>query len=122
MVTSKTEECAMTETTRFPADWTEWRAEWKEWLARQERSQTFTLSTWRFPDKNFLADEVLGVWRVNDRTVELSEVTFPDLSQPPYRAETRRYVGITYGQASGIEDGGLASSFEELERALGIDS
>lgn len=107
----------------FPVEWDAWRRAWNAWLDRQLSIGTFTHSSYTFPPQNFLADEVLGVWSVNDRPTELSEVTFPDLSggrSGMRRPEMLRYVGITFGQASGHENGGLASTFAELERALGI--
>lgn len=104
----------------FPIDWNVWRDVWNSWLQEQLDSGTFTRSSYKFPPANFLADEVLGVWRVNGRTVELSEVTFPDLAGPRRPHGRARFVGITYGQASGNVSGGVVSTFRELERELGI--
>ena len=104
----------------FPVDWTEWRKEWGEW--RTAHAADLQPTSWNFGPKNFLADEILGSWNVNGRPVELSEVTFPDLSVPgsAYSGERNRFVGITFG--SSVPETALAASFEELERALGIES
>jgi len=113
---------------RFPTDWSEWRPMWEAWIAAQLESGRLTRSGYRFPPANFLADEVLGVYGVRGpngtgRTVELSEVTFPDLSESAHRRgrpQMARYVGVTFGQASGTESGGIAATFAELERALSL--
>ena len=107
----------------FPLEWTAWRALWREWIGARLADGTLTRSSYRFPPPNFLADEVLGVFGVprgdgSGRTVELSEVTFPALDGSRRDA---RYVGITFGAASGIEPGGVARTFAELETVLGID-
>lgn len=86
------------------------RAEWTVWL--DTHRPQFAPSSYRFGRKNVLADEILGVWRINGRNVELSEVTFQI-------GETRRYVGITWGDAVRTETG-LAASFAELEALLDL--
>jgi hypothetical protein len=104
----------------FPVDWNEWRAEWAAW--RNRRALAFRPTSYRFPGRNFLADEILDTWRINGRTVELSEVTFPDLRPgPEHRHQTVRYVGLTFSTGSGTDDGtALAGTFGELDRALGL--
>ena len=104
----------------FPVDWNDWRTEWKTW--REEHSADLKPSSWRFPPKNFMADDVIGVFSISGRNVELSEVTFPDLSkQGSIGSGNRvRYVGVTSDTGAGTENGGLASTFAELERALGL--
>ncbi len=72
---------AQTETT-FPLDWNEWRAEWAEWKNAHDLKRPRE-NPWRYKDKNFLADAILGVYRVNGRTVELSEVTMPNFGARP---------------------------------------
>lgn len=78
------------------------------------------------PGKNFIADEVLGTWSVNGRNVELSEVTFPNLSERDENGRLKqfqvRYIGITFGTGGGSDapDSPLVSTFAELERELGI--
>jgi hypothetical protein len=103
----------------FPIEWGAWRALWDEWITRQLEAGTLTRSTFRFPPANFLADEVLGVYHAPaiGQTVELSEVTFPDL-RPGHRGDRVRYVGLTFGSGSGTVSGGLASTFEELAGRL----
>ena len=113
---------------RFPVDWSEWRPLWDAWITEQLETGQLTRSSYRFPPANFLADEVLGVYGVRGpngtgRAVELSEVTFPDLSESASkrgRPSMARYVGVTFGSGSGTESGGIASTFGELERALGL--
>jgi hypothetical protein len=104
---------------QFPTAWDEWRPKWDEWLAVQLEAGTFKRCSFKFPPANFLADEILGVWSVDGRNVELSEVTFPDL-EPGRHGQTRRYIGITFGTGAGTQSGGIASTFDELERALSI--
>ena len=99
----------------FPLDWNEWRHEWARWSTEKNLKRTPS----PFKGKNFLADAVLGTFKVNGRTVELSEATFPNLSDRDERGnlirQDHRYVGITF------EDGtDLADSFAALERILGI--
>ncbi len=103
---------AQTETT-FPLDWNEWRAEWAEWKNAHDLKRPRE-NPWRYKDKNFLADAILGVYRVNGRTVELSEVTMPNFGARP--REDFRYVGLTFDNG----ETGLAHSFTELETALGL--
>lgn len=102
----------------FPLDWNEWRARWDTW--RFEQRHELQGSSYRFPrEKNVLADAVLGVWSINGRSVELSEVTAPDFGKRPRR--DIRYVGITFAGSGGDErHTDIAGSFAELELALGI--
>ena len=102
--------------TEFPVDWNEWNKEWQRWKRAHRADLRATRE--RFEGKNLLADDVLGTWDINGRTVELSEVTFPDFGS---RDSSRRFraVGITYG--TGVDGAGtVVHSWRELERALGI--
>ena len=102
----------------FPIDWDEWRQEWSAW--RKAHADSLKPSSYKFPPKNFLADEILGVWSINGRAVELSEVTMPDFSAG-YGASSVRFIGITYGAAGTVHLAGpIVSSFAELEQELGI--
>ena len=106
----------MDKTENFPTDWNAWRMMWDDWKA--ENKTHLCRTSFKFGGKNLLADEVLGIWRVGDRTVELSEVTFPDCSG--HTRDTLRYIGITYGTGAGTEAGPLVRTFAELEEALKI--
>lgn len=106
---------------QFPTDWNEW---WKVWTA-WKRHHDLLPTSYRFPGKNLLADEVLGTFSINGRNVELSEVTFPNLSERDENGRLRdhrvRMVGITFG--IGVDQAGaVATTFAELERELGLDS
>lgn len=110
----------MADEREFPADWTEWQQQWSTWRS----AHGLRLSTQRIRGKNFLADEVLGTFKIRPGEVaELSAVTMPNLTERDANGrliEKRcRYVGITWlGElASGI-NGGLVSTFSELEQAL----
>lgn len=104
------------EESTFPTDWNAWRVLWQEW--KESHAGDMRRPKVRAAGKNFLAGDVLGTWEIGGRTVELSEVTFPDLSS---RGETVRYVGVSYVRADRSIDGGeLVRSFAELERELGI--
>lgn len=108
-------------TTGFPLDWDEWRAEWRDWLAAH-RGQLRPTKV-RFPGKNFLADDILGVWEIAGRVVELSEVVFPNLDErDPATGRLLdhqvRMVGLTFMGHGGIEAGPVVHSFAELEDAL----
>jgi hypothetical protein len=117
----------------FPTDWREWHTLWQQW----ESSQNILRPTsYKFPGgKNFLADEVLGVWALKlpdgtARNVELSEVTFPNLSERDEAGrlirKTVRGVGITYADASGRyvpsdlgpERNNVVNTFADLEAEL----
>lgn len=103
----------------FPIDYDEWRAEWRDWLGRQTFGRVRKSP---FEGKNFLADEILGVWRIGGQAVELSSVTFPNLSERDERGrlieKRNRMVGITR------EDGSTAvvRGFQELEDALTVSA
>lgn len=107
----------------FPIDWDEWHDEWTEWS--QVHSADLRPTTQRIVGKNFLADEILGIWEINGRVVELSEVTFPNLEERDaatgvlLRFEVR-HVGITFKKGDETESGGVVRSFDELEEALGV--
>ena len=106
---------------RLPIDWNEWQKQWGDW--RDTHLSRLPRSKYAWPPKNFMADAILGRWIINGREVELSEVTFPNLEQPPYRAEMTRGIGVTYGEpdATGTTTAGpVVWSFEELEAELGI--
>lgn len=105
----------------FSIDWDEWQNEWRGWKSAHAADLKPTRE--RFRGKNFLADDILGTWSVNGRTVELSEVVFPNLSERDENGRLKDYnvraIGITYG--IGAEGSGdVVHSFEELEDALGI--
>lgn len=109
----------MTEETIFtlPLDWNEWRAEWSGW--RASHADNLKPARKFKPGKNFLADEILGTFKVNGRLVEISELTFPNLSERDERGflihKDVRAIGLTF------EDGGtVVHSFQELERELGL--
>jgi len=97
-------------TTPLPLDWPQWRTLWAAFRYEQNDWQT---STWRAKGVNFMADEILGVWRIGNRTVELSEVTFLG----------SRGIGITYVTGAGTEvpEDGVAHSFAELTAILDRD-
>lgn len=63
------------------------------------------------------ADEILGVWEVNGRTVELSEVTMPNLTSR--NGDRVRYIGVTFGTGAESE-GALVANFAQLEKLLGL--
>lgn len=108
----------------LPIDWDEWRSQWQAWVNAHPTLRPFNrhhhgMNPFAGP-KNFLADEVLGVFVTPaGRRVELSEVTFPDLSKPSWLGEKRRYVGITWDGIGG-RDTGLAESWAELADLLGV--
>lgn len=102
----------MSEAEVFPVDWDQWREQWQAW--REARAADLGPTSYRWPsDKNILADEVLGRWSVNGRPVEFSEVTFRI-------GETRRYVGLTFGEAASNDATALVDSFAALEEVLGL--
>lgn len=94
----------------LPMDWDQWRQLWAAWKA--DHADQLQRSSFRFPAKNIMADEVLGVWRIAGRTVELSEVTFLGA----------RGIGITFGEGSGtwVPENGVVHTFAELEQELGL--
>jgi hypothetical protein len=104
----------MDTTAPFPLDWHAWRAEWDAW--RQAHADHLKSTVYKFEGRNVMTDEVLGVWHVNGRNVELSEVYF-GVRDPV------RYIGITFGTAAGCDrpEAPLVASFAELEHELGID-
>lgn len=123
--TSDATAVAVSSSDPFPLDWNEWRTQWNEWRDNAHGLNHYSHNP--FPPKNFLADEVLGVFRVGANIVELSEVTFPNLSDRDENGRLidrrDRYVGITYwigGETQGCESGGIVSSFAQLETALGL--
>lgn len=103
----------------FPLDWNEWRGQWEAW--RSARASDLKPTSFRFPGKNFMADAILGTWAINDRNVELSELTFPDLSKPPMSGEQVRLVGVTFGTGAMSDGGAVVATFAELEEVLGLD-
>lgn len=108
--------------TPFPRDWNQWRALWEEWLEVGQflRSEVRFLqrTSYRFEGgKNFLAEEILGVFRDTHtgRLFELSESTFLEI----------RGIGITEmkfvdGELVIDHDGasGVVHSFAELETVV----
>lgn len=107
-------------TTPFPLDWNEWREMWDEWRATRS-ADILKRSSYKFPGKNFIADEVLGVWGItfpdgSGRAVELSETTFMGT----------RGIGITYGAGGeryvpsdlGDNRPNVVHTFAELEKEL----
>lgn len=124
-------------THRFPTDWNVWRAQWSEWKAAYA-AHLKPLPRWAwglYPEqKNFMADEIMGRWLINEGTpglddgvvVELSEVTFPNLEDRDENGRllhtTNRFVGLTFrtfGWTVAPENC-LVSTFAELEQKLGI--
>jgi hypothetical protein len=106
----------------LPMDYFEWRTEWSDWLQRNQDRLHHLRERSPFRGKNFLADEVLGVWRVNGRTVELSSVTFPNFEdRDPVTGRLlegyKRRIGITFEDGTDVVD-----TFAELERVLGLVS
>jgi len=101
----------------LPLDYFAWRREWRKWEETNAARMTRTRSP--FQDKNFLADAILGTWKVNGRVVELSEMTFPNLTERDDRRELIRKdvrgIGITWQ-----DDTAVVGSFAELERTLGL--
>lgn len=106
-------------TEELPLDWDEWRSEWRTWENAHAAQMRRTPSP--FQGKNFLADDVLGVWKVNGRTVELSEMTFPNLEvRDPQTGRLleghKRRVGITFADG----ETAVVGSFAQLEQVLGL--
>jgi hypothetical protein len=112
---------AQTETTGFPLDWNEWRKEWNEW--REAHADALKTTRERFPGKNFLATEKLGTWNIGGRIVEMSEMTFPNLTERDESGRLKRYdirgIGLTFGVGVAGE-GDVVHSWDELNEALGI--
>lgn len=85
----------------FHSDWNAWLYEHGRKFQRVKNSP--------FRGKNMMADEILGVYRVNDeKTVEFSRVDFLGT----------RMVGLTIWNHDGLQP--CASSFLELEQVLGL--
>ena len=108
----------MNRTDPLPTDWNLWRSVWAEWLTDKRSTGQVRPTSWRFPGRNFLADEVLGTFSINGRNVELSEVTFPSLGERP--ARTIRYVGVTFGTGAEVDGGAVVSTLAELDKVLGL--
>lgn len=111
----------MVTTETFPLDWGEWHAEWQAWLKAHEGPYMRSVRKFK-PGKNFLADDILGCWQVPNGLVELSEVTFPNLSErDPQTGRlldfNTRYVGVTWSRDG---EQPLVRSFDELEEVLGL--
>ena len=106
-------------TERFPVDWTEWNKLWLAWKA-EHRADLRPGKPGTFEGKNFLADDILGRWRINGEEVELSEVRMPEFGVRPRR--DIRFVGITFGHDRGTPDdrGGLVETFGDLNDVLGL--
>jgi hypothetical protein len=101
---------------QFPLDWYEFRDQWHAWV--REHLPKLHNTEYIFKGKNFMADDVLGVWEINGRNVEIATFTFPDLTKPGWSADRVRSVGVTFGDS---DSGGVVHSFTELEELLGID-
>ena len=108
-----------TRTDALPLDWDKWRTEWADWLQRNQGEMHYLRSS-PFKGKNFLADQILGVWRISGRTVELCEMTFPNLEDRDERGmlirEERRRIGVTFADG----ETAVVGSFAALEKVLGI--
>lgn len=102
----------------LPLDWNEWRAQWEAWQDRLGPQMPWSERGKGFPtERNVLADEILGYWRINGRDVELSEVRF-NMGALPERGV--RGIGITFAVGQG--DAVIAWSFSELEQLLGLST
>lgn len=113
----------MNKDTPFPLGWDQWRTQWLAWKDAHTGPGGLLPAhkDVRFPGKNFMADEILGVWKLpSGRHVELSEVTFPDLTKPPTRTDYKRFVGITFMVNGITEAGDVVDTFAALEHALGL--
>lgn len=85
-----------TKTDTLPLNWDEWRKEWADFLAG---NPGLVATRKHFRGKNFLADEILGTFKFGGDTIELSEITFPNLDEWDERGMLKRYdrrgIGIT---------------------------
>jgi hypothetical protein len=109
---------------RFPIDWDRWTRDWTVWLRRHPELEPARSA---IPGKNFLADEVLGTFKVRRGTVELSAVTFPNLEERDAATGRLldhhvRMVGLTWVKEGGPRENVVVGSFAELETALGLRS
>lgn len=78
----------------FPVDWNVWHEEWRAWRKANLGASMQGNTPFRGLGKNFLADAILGVWKVGpDLCVELSELTMSI-------GTTTRYVGLTWARIS----------------------
>ena len=113
--TTTTDTATATGVATFPLDWTTWRGEWAAW--REAHGADLAPTSYRWPsERNLFADEVLGAWSVNGRPVEFSEVTFT------MGTTSRRYIGLTFGEAERSGSAVLVESWAELEEVLGLAS
>ena len=105
----------------FPMDWDEWVRAWAQWkYAHRTRMEDVPKA---IPGKNFLADEIIGTYKIDGRIVELSGVTFPNLSERDPKTgrlldHYNRFVGVTFKGHDGEQP--LAANFKQLEEALGL--
>lgn len=102
----------------FATDWDEWNGQWRQWLNGHRHRMTSVPKA--IPGKNFLADDIIGTYRVGGRIVELSEVVFPNLSERDPATgrllEGRvRAIGLTFADD---RSGNVVHSFSELEQSL----
>ena len=107
----------------LPIDWNAWRTQLHDWLSAHPGVRAVSRRRTPFDavDRNLLADDIVGIFRLpTGRIVELSEVTFPDLSEPSWNARRLRYVGLTF-DAPGTGDTALVDSWAALTAALGLD-
>jgi hypothetical protein len=102
----------------LPMDYHDWRKEWNEWKAANANYLKDVRRS-PFQGKNFLADQILGVWSVNGRIVELSEVVFPNFVERDANGHLMHYdvrrIGLTFEDDTAVVD-----SFSELEEVLGL--
>ncbi|HUV09358.1 MAG TPA: hypothetical protein VMX12_00150 [Acidimicrobiia bacterium] len=104
-------------TAKFPLDWNAFAELFHAWKA--SHGSSLARSSWKWPEKNFLADEILFRGRVGTRNVELSAVTFPDFGSGR-SGDRSRFIGITYGTGTGCDAGAIVDTFGELEEELGL--
>ncbi len=106
----------------FTLDWDAWQAQYAAWYRRHGRELVPVAKA--IPGKNFLADEILGTYRLpSGRIAELSEITFPNLTErDPATGRLldghHRSIGITFADD---RSGKVVASFEELEHELGLE-
>lgn len=95
----------------FPMDFNEFMRDWREWYGA--RKEEFQPSSWRWPAKNIMADEVLIQKDRNEQHIELSTGVFFDA----------RFIGITFSdgvRGRWTPENPTVHSWVELEKELGI--
>lgn len=109
-----------TQDTQFPTDWNEFETQYNRWRGAIDVAHSVVRlrnSAAKFPGRNMLADEVMGIYKTDAGVVELSAVTFPGFGAED-RGKTFRYIGITWLVDGKNVNGGLVDTFAELESAL----